>query len=312
MYIGNGSYCYANSASMLLKQVGEVVSPALLEVLTGVGLGVTMYGNGMLFLHNNAFDPDAGLSKAMKALGYHFQENWSDPEAECPLNELRNVLKISPAILGPIDMGYLRYAPNHQYAKGSDHYVLAYDMDGEYVYLHDPASFPYVRLALDQLDLTWKAADIPYGRGAYQYWHSIEKVNNPSDDEIYANSIRFFQHIYEQTGVIGASIGAKTGQDAITAFSEIIKRGEVTGATSGTLKYFVFQLGAKRANDFSLYFEKRNPKLARLKQQQSEILGLLHCLAVEENWTALADKLLEFGKLEEAFERELCGLSVLV
>lgn len=39
MYIGNGHYCYSNSAAMFLSSIGENVSPQLVEILTGVGLG---------------------------------------------------------------------------------------------------------------------------------------------------------------------------------------------------------------------------------------------------------------------------------
>lgn len=312
MYIGNGAYCYANSASMLIKGIDENVLPSLLEVLSGVGLGVTLYGNGSLFLHNNIADPDIAISNAMKILGFAFSEEISVEDAECPLDQLRNVLRSSTAILGPVDMGYLTYSPNHRYAKGSDHYVLAYDMDDQYVYLHDPAGFPYVRLSLENLKLAWKAKDIPYGRGPYQYWHSIKRINQPTDEEIYENSIRYFQQIYKETGKVGATIGAKTGTEAIASFCNKLENNEITEVAAGNLKYFVFQLGAKRANDFSAYFEKRNPVLARLKRKQSELLGLCHSLAIEEDWQNLSSVLREFGKIEEEFEREILALEVYV
>lgn len=38
-YVGNGPYCYANSAAMLLESAGESIEPRLGEVLSGVGLG---------------------------------------------------------------------------------------------------------------------------------------------------------------------------------------------------------------------------------------------------------------------------------
>ena len=38
-YVGNGPYCYANSAAMLLDSVGEAVEPRLLEVLSGCRAG---------------------------------------------------------------------------------------------------------------------------------------------------------------------------------------------------------------------------------------------------------------------------------
>jgi hypothetical protein len=310
MYIGNGAYCYANSASMFIQGIGEEIAPSLLEVLSGVGLGVTLYGSGSLFLHNNTVDPDTGISHAMKALGFSFTEMFSELGVECPLQDLRKVLEISPAILGPVDMGYLRYSPNHQYAKGSDHYLLAYDMDDQYVYLHDPASFPYVRLAHDSLKLAWSAADLPYGRGPYQYWHSIKRVQHPSKDEIYKESLRYFQRLYEETEEIGARIGAKTGNEAIKLFCEKLLNNEITDEVIGNLKYFVFQLGAKRANDYSIFFEVNNPSLSQLKRRQSEFLGLCHSLVVEEDWKGLTFALQEFGKIEDDFETELRGLKV--
>lgn len=312
MYIGNGAYCYANSASMFVKGIGEEVSPSLLEVLSGVGLGVTMYGNGSIFLHNNTADPDVAISNALKMLGYSFVEEKSNSADVMPMNELKEVLKTSTAILGPVDMGYLTYSPNHQYAKGADHYVLAYDIDEHFIYVHDPASFPYVRLPLEKLELAWKADDIPYGRGPFQYWHSIKKINSPSEAEIYRQSIEYFQHLYEETGKIGAQIGAKTGREAIDHFVEKIQNGQVSEAAVGNLKYFVFQLGAKRANDFSRYFEKNHRDLSELKKKQAEILGLCHSLTVEEEFKELARALQEFGKVEEEFENSLLSIKVLI
>jgi hypothetical protein len=311
MYIGNGAYCYANSASMLLKEKGETIAPSLLEVLSGVGLGITLYKNGLLFLHNNTIEPDTGITHAMKALGFAFTEKYSGADAKTPpIDELTEVLKTSPAILGPVDMGYLKYAPNHMYAKGSDHYILAYHIDDQYVYVHDPAGFPYARLAHTDLDFAWKGADLPYGRGPYQYWHSINRVTHPSTEEIYQKSLHYFKYLYEETEKIGKTIAAKTGKEAVAAFAENLANKNLSPELVGNLKYFVLQLGAKRANDYSIYFEKDNPILAKLKRKQSEMLGLCHCLAVEENWKGLSEAFLRFGEIEEEFEGQVRSLHV--
>lgn len=305
MYIGNGAYCYANSASMLLKSIGEDVHPSLIEVLSGVGLGITMYGNGSLLLNNTTADPDVAISKAMGICGFSFIEVFSKADAECPIDELKKVLERSPAILGPVDMGYLTYSPNHPFQKGSDHYVLAYRMDDKYIYVQDPANFPYVRLPLEMFKKAWEAENIAYSRGKYQYWHSIKRVSNPSMDEIYDESIRFFQHIYENTGEIGEKIGAITGKAAIDAISEKLRNNEISENVVDNFKYFVFQLGAKRANDYAAYFEGRNETLSKLKRQQAEHLGLCHSLTGERDWKELASVLEKFSKLEEAFEGEI-------
>lgn len=310
MYIGNGAYCYANSASMLVKTIGEDISPGLIEVLTGVGLGVTMYKNGGFFLHNNTGAPDVGLSHALKILGFSFREEISGEEQACPLEALRVTLEKSTALLGPLDMGYLNYSPNHQYAKGADHFVLAYKMEGDYIYVHDPAGYPYVRLTLEQLQLAWQATDIPYGRGAYNYWHSIERVAQPTEREVYNQAISYFQHLYRETDEIGARMGAKSGLEAVGAFSEKLLGNDIPQSVANELKYFVFQLGAKRANDYANYFEQHQPRLAQLKRSQAEILGLCHSLAVQEDWKSLSSVIQEFGEVEAAFENEMLTLVI--
>lgn len=56
-YRGNGSYCYSNSASMLLSTIGEDVSPSLIEVLTGFSLGASIEDD-LLFFDNSITSPD--------------------------------------------------------------------------------------------------------------------------------------------------------------------------------------------------------------------------------------------------------------
>ncbi|WP_409296291.1 hypothetical protein V1498_21725 [Peribacillus sp. SCS-26] len=309
MYIGNGAYCYANSASMLIRGFGEEAEPSLLEVLSGVGLGITLYKNGHLFLHNNTCDPDTGISHAMRALGYSFTEAYSQEGEGCPLQSVRKVLEDGTAMLGPVDMGYLTYAPNHMYAKGSDHYILAYAMDDEFIYLHDPACFPHVRLPLGRLVQAWRAEDLPYGRGPYQYWHSIKRESSPSREEMYVDSLVYFRHLYENTDEMGVQIGAKTGRKAIEALIENVERKEVSQEVINDLKYFVFQLGAKRAGDYAVYFKEKHPVLSQAKREQSRVLGLCHSLIVEGNWQELTVNLREFAELEDEFKASLLGLA---
>lgn len=49
-YIGNGAYCYANSASMLLSSIGEKVDPSFLETIGGFSLGAFRTQGDILFL----------------------------------------------------------------------------------------------------------------------------------------------------------------------------------------------------------------------------------------------------------------------
>jgi hypothetical protein len=50
VFRGNGAYCCANAASMLLSTIGEDVDPSLIEVLSGVGLGAFSFEQKNLFM----------------------------------------------------------------------------------------------------------------------------------------------------------------------------------------------------------------------------------------------------------------------
>ncbi|MGG4142296.1 hypothetical protein ABEW34_04115 [Paenibacillus algorifonticola] len=308
MYIGNGAYCYANATAMLLQECGESFLPATIEVLSGVGLDASIEGGNLFFLSNCATSPDSGISRAMKVLGFSVKERASEEHGAWPIVELRQALLERTVLLGPLDMGYLQYVPNSRYLHGVDHFVLAYAIDEEYVYVHDPAGYPYSRLPLELLQKAWQASTIGYRTNSYRCWHSPERVASPSQEEIYADTISFFQGLYRSTGPIGQRIGIVTGQAAFRQLRETLESGQIPEALQGHLTHFVFQLGARRANDFSAYFAKEHPLLSELKQKQASLLGLCHGLTVQQNWAALSPAVKELSELEAAFSEALLAI----
>ena len=48
-------------------------------------------------------------------------------------------------MLGPLNMGHLTHIPWHGALAGSDHYLVAYAVDGGRAWLQDPAGFPSCR-----------------------------------------------------------------------------------------------------------------------------------------------------------------------
>src|SRR5215831_9777404 len=109
---GNGPYCYANTASMLLSTIGEQVSPQEMEAYTAVGLGAFwLPKEKMLFFSGIASPPDVGLTRAFKTLGFEFEEKVTSDPGKPPFDQLRSDLENSAALLGPLDMGYLTHNP---------------------------------------------------------------------------------------------------------------------------------------------------------------------------------------------------------
>jgi len=301
-YVGNAPYCYADSTSMLLASIGEEVSSSRIEVLTGVGLGAFWIGEENLILFSNT-PPDVGVSQALTLLGFEYTEKSWPETAPAPLEELRADLAKSPAALGPLDMGYLAYLPFDE--PGADHYVLAYAMDEDQVYLHDPIGFPLVALPLDRLELVWKAERIGYRRGSYRYWTSPRRSHRPSEEEIYERALHFFHSGYGRADDLAARNHWSVGRDAILACANHVRTGDVSPGEAGHMQGFAFRLGARRALDFAAFFDVRDTGLAALKRQQATLFGRCHTLAVRKDWPALADALQELADVEREFRDAL-------
>ncbi|UNK16040.1 hypothetical protein MNQ98_15975 [Paenibacillus sp. N3/727] len=305
-YIGNGAYCYANSLSMLLETIGEKVSPQLLEVLSGVGIGATWIEQPKLLFFGEVV-PDRGVSHALELLGYEWKEISGDVEGEPPLEELRRDLECGPVLLGPLDMGHLTYNPNAAYLGGSDHFVLAYKIDDNAIYLHDPAGFPYVSLPLSEFVLAWKAECIIDRVFSYHYWAAPKRKDSPSEDEIFANAVRYFQEIYQASASATPNSEVLYGKEAILRVVKRIKEEEgLMPAEIAHFSYFAFQLGARRAMDYAEFLIKNAPELAAIKEKQAKQFGRCHTLIVEKNFQVLADAMHELADMEEKFRRVIC------
>lgn len=87
IYQGNGAYCYANSASMLLSRIGEEISPSYIEVLTGFSLGASLSEGGMIFFDNGSSSPAQGLNRAFEILGFRVIEKVREENKQIPLGE---------------------------------------------------------------------------------------------------------------------------------------------------------------------------------------------------------------------------------
>jgi len=309
-YLGNGDYCYANATAMLLAASGENIAPSLIEVLSGVGLGAFWIdGADLIFFNSLATPPDRGISQALELLGFRFVEKWSQEAAPLPFEALRADLVQSPALLGPLDVGFLCYDPLHSNFSGVDHYVLAYGMDDSEIYLHDPAGFPHVALSLEHLELAWKAENIDYRRGFYRYWTALQRCEQPTEEEIFNHALQSFKAGYQTSErIVTHEPWAKSwaiGREAILRCANKVRHGKVAPELKAHLTHFMLKLSAQRALDFASFFNPHAPALAALKYRQAELFGKSHTLAVRESWSFLADTLQGLVNLEEEFRTAL-------
>lgn len=303
VYNGNGAYCYSNSASMLLSTIGEDISPSVIEVLTGFALGASLETqNNFLFFDNCTSSPDKGINHAFNILGFKVVEKVYNDGAIIPIYELKDDLNRSPVMLGPFDMGYLTYNPNHRYLAGSDHYGFALDYNENEILLHDPAGFPFVWLPFEQLELAWRAEKITWSVGSFRSWLSPIRVSNPTPEEIYKSAIQLFRASYFNQNNFANQENRLVGEEAIRCKSAQIRDGNISNGEIEHFIHFAFPVGARRAHDFSIFFKNRNEQLASLKDKQARLFGTCQTFAVSGKWGEVAQTLELLADVENNFE----------
>ncbi|MDD3647318.1 MAG: hypothetical protein PHS44_02345 [Candidatus Dojkabacteria bacterium] len=305
-YIGNGAYCYANSTAMLLDSIGEDIDPALIEVLTGMSLGLkwNKEDNLMLF-HNHPTLPDLGITKALEFLGFSCEMKVSENKDDFPIDDLRKDLEKSPAVMGPLDMGYLKYNPKYKYLKGADHYILGYRIEDDRLYLHDPECFPHVFINLDDLKQSWQANGISYKKGFYRYIVNLKRVDSPALNEVFEKAIKFMKYNYIQAGKVPQNDKFELGSKGLINYARRLRK---YGLKDGEAKWYVnfaLPLGAKRSNDYARYFKKFDIVLSELKYSQSRLFGSLHCYAMSQDWDNMSRGFEELARVENDFREKL-------
>jgi hypothetical protein len=167
--------------------------------------------------------------------------------------------------------------------------------------IHDPEGFPSVLLPFRQLELAWRADSIPYRRGHYRYWTHPRLIHRPSRDELYDSTLRSFKEVYSKAETLASKQNWTIDAEAITTLSKHVKQDKISPAERSFMVFFSLKLGARRALDFASFFGSRNPELARLKEKQAELFGVLQTLAVQKKWTRLADSLEQLAQVETEF-----------
>lgn len=300
-YYGNVPYCYANSVAMVLSARHIDVSPGLVEVLTGVGLGAVRTENGLTFFSTTPANVPAGLDAALEILGFSYTSIAGPDDADVG-DILRSELASGPVILGPLDMGHLTYIPGHDMYAGSDHYVVAHAIDDDRVYLHCPQGFPAATLGLADLAPAWRADRIGHPGGPYQRWLDLRPVAHPSAEEIYRQAIAHFAAVYRAQPDLGAVVGPK----AIRQLADDVRAGSPPEDLVGFLSFFALPLGARRALDYARFFaDGGDTRLSELKLTQSQLFGDAVQATHGREWTRLADALDRLADTEADVEQAL-------
>ena len=297
MYFGDVSLCYSYSLAMALDAYGYDFKAEFLEAIMVMGNGASIVKEDeqhpLVFFDNGM--PDLSISHSLKILGFDYEDFYVKDGAEVDLEEIKakleSFLSNGPVVLGPLDMGHLTYNPNHTILHGVDHFVSVYALDGQYLYLHDPAGFACMKVAFKDILEAWKAESIDYKRGSYSMWGNFKKVKSPSQTEIYQETARIMKNRYlnGQSGVL-------------ECYAKAVAENGLNTEQKQLHQYFSFKLAAVRNLYLSKFLKDHNPEGTRLKEELATLFGQAHLSCLKENYQELSHLLYQIAEVDGLFK----------
>lgn len=296
MYFGDVSLCYSYSLAMALDGYGYDFKADFLEAIMVMGNGASIVKEDdqhpLVFFDNGM--PDLSISHSLKILGFDYEDFYLKDGAEVDLEEIRRKLETflsnGPVVLGPLDMGHLTYNPNHTILYGVDHFVTVYDIDNQYLYLHDPAGFACMKVAFNDILEAWKAEAIDYKRGAYSMWGNFKKAKSPSQTEIYQETAKIIKTRY------------LNGQNAVLeCYAKAVAESGLNTEQKQLHQYFSFKLAAVRNLYLSQFLKDHDLKGARLKEELAALFGQAHLSCLKEDYQELSHLLYQIAEVDGRF-----------
>ena len=297
MYFGDVSLCYSYSLAMALDAYGYDVKAEFLEAIMAMGNGASIVKEDdqypLVFFDNGM--PDLSISHSLKILGFDYEDFYLKDGVEVDLEEVKRKLETflfnGPVVLGPLDMGHLTYNPNHIILYGVDHFVTVYDIDSQYLYLHDPAGFACMKVAFKDILEAWKAEAIDYKRGSYSMWGNFKKVKSPSQTEIYQETARIMKNRY------------LNGQNGVLeCYAKAVAENGLNTEQKQLHQYFSFKLAAVRNLYLSEFLKDHDPEGARLKEELATLFGQAHLSCLKEDYQELSHLLYQIAEVDGLFK----------
>lgn len=292
---GNGYYCYANSLHMALRGAGaNAPEPGFLECLTTMPWGHTylrLEDGPLCFFSSPDINPDTGLSLALRTLGWTADEAVGGT-AEAAMQRLTHE---APVLVGPVDLGYLTYNPNHRNLSGVDHYVVVMAVQDDQVFLHDPAGFPCAMIPTVDFLLAWQADNVPYKRGPFTCRSGFRKVREIDRATMISDTLTAVRQTIASNPSGPVVFG---GVEALALLAADL-RGKVPANLASHLVWFALPLAARRALDAAAFLSEAGLKsAAAIQAEQARVYGQANYLAVQGRWGEVATRIEQLVRLE--------------
>jgi hypothetical protein len=281
-----------------------------LECLTTLPFGkmyLDLADGPIAFFSNLAVNPDQGLSLALKALGWTCEERRGQTADEA-LASLRAAVSEAPALIGPVDLGYLSYNPFARDLAGGDHFVLALAIEDETILLHDPWKFPCASLPISEFMQAWRAERIDYAEQPYTFRAHFSQLEQVSLEETIARTLSTIADNLkvEQNGPV-----AYTNVHALHMLAASLRSNHVPSSISESLTTFVLPLGARRGLDAAAFLrEAKQSRAAHCMEQQAMLCGQAQYLAAHNRFSEVADLITRLSEVEQELIERLLATAV--
>lgn len=291
-FTGNSDYCFTHSLHMSLLAAGaarhELPESSFLECLTTMPFGkmyLRLESGPLAFFNSAAVDPGQGLTLALHALGWSCREQCGGP-SHLALDRLREALKRAPALVGPVDVGYLTYNPSHHYLSGTDHFIMVLALEDDHVLIHDPWKYPYARLSIPEFLQAWRAERISYKRGAYTLRDHFRCQEKLTRQEMIKRTL---PHIRRHIGLELDGPQVYNGVAALRILAEQLRDDHRAKSLLEMLTGFVFPLAGKRSLDAAAFLDEAHLSgAASVMEEQALLVGQAQYLGTHNRWPEVA------------------------
>lgn len=287
-YTGNSAYCFTHSLHMCLTHAGmpDVPNVGVFECMTGMPFGAFFLQQElpMFFPSPSLVNPDDGLTRALETVGWTCEVRRFG-NVDSAFEAVREALGRGPVLLGPLDMGYLSYDPDHTHKRGADHFLVALKIDGDLLQVHDPQFFPFALLPITDLKKAWDATGIGYAAAAYSFRCNFRSQRSVSRDQMLVETLKTAREAIGSTASGPVMYG---GPQAFEMVASVL-RTDPSDKFTEVLLSFALPLGARRCLDAACLFDAAGQsEAARLSVAKAEAYGHAQYYAVRNDWKATA------------------------
>ncbi|WP_067534374.1 hypothetical protein [Nocardia crassostreae] len=286
-YRGSGPYCYSNCLAMMMGAGAPDVG--VIETVTGSAFGMQLVGGELPFLDPFGWDPGIGIDDALRVLGWGADVSSGGSVGEA-LGRLMAGLRDGPVMVGPVEMGHLRYQPGMTGAVGADHFLVVLAVDDTHVTVHDPEGFPYARMPVGEFITAWQGESVDYGQPFTMRTNFVRRTAVDPHDAVRAIIPRAIEWLSGKNGA-DTPPGSLGNGDAAHALAAQLESG-CPEPIRAQLVHFAIRVGAHRLADAATCLHGiGHTAAAAIATEQARLVGALQYALVTEDDPGAADLL---------------------